>query len=913
MRMSLIIKNLQHFSRSASLAFLAGALLLPSWSNAQLSTMSEGTTTLKVTTAEEQSHTPASVEQVTDMENLPRSFWVNTLLGDSVLRNDLSFVSVGDISSDFRLAVGQQKLLRQGGLLDITTSMADPENFHLLLPNTAGANEYRLQARDLTRRENDDKSASVIVEYYDSTYPFLTARTEFNMPSDMPGVLVTTTLTNTSEEYIAKNVIPSDFILWGAMSPFVPGKGWATNAKIDEAEFIFARRYDVWMLIAPESGTMDIDQRGELCGLSYGSPSNMEPGETKVFRRWVLTSKNDPAYLYSKILEKRPNADFGTLLGRVIEREQTPDGAMMERGPVGDCDIFLSPVIRKTWTDEQRSTFMGRPYLITTSQPNGVFNTLLPSGDYRVIPAPESRLAPIPNYTSKIEKDKVEAIDFGVSASSRLIYKLVDADTKELIPGKLTIEPLRGTRSLELGPPSDVRAGNVVLSSHGAGIVELPPGSYRVIASRGPEYHTVEQRIKVNQVKDTTQVFVLKRAFETPGWISADVGVRTDATVSSRVSKESRVVSAVAEGVEWLVSGDTDTATDLQPAVESLGLSKFLTTSPGFRHSGDVTPFRGDFLLFPTNICSSGFEPDFTPVRAANSSREILASMRALCPEAAILVSRPVWPSIGYLSLQGFDPTVGTIPEGDWSRDFDAFQIWEGKRQGTINEDYLTYHNLLREGMKLTAFGASNSHETWMQEPGYPRVYVKSSTDDPSKIDPEELARNIKNRQVCVTNGPFVSVKVNGKPMGSLVTDTDGSVDLEIEVQAANWVQIESISVNLNGLFVRKILLNSAALDPNAGCIFPPKDSPEDGKLKLTMRKDAVLDVVVEGSIDIPMDPVNPFIALTRDNKIPRGQFPMAISAPTFLDIDGDGKITMPKVTPEGTTVEGEAGEDPPF
>src|SRR5690606_9406315 len=103
------------------------------------------------------------------------------------------------------------------------------------------------------------------------------------------------------------------------------------------------------------------------------------------------------------------------------------------------------------------------------------------------------------------------------------------------------------------------------------------------------------------------------------------------------------------------------------------------------------------------------------------------------------------------------DRETGMLPKPDFRVDVDAFQIWEGKRQGLVNDDYMTYHMLLRAGNRLAAFGNTNSQGTWMAEPGYPRVYIKSSTDDISKLDPEELALNIKKGMVSVTNGPFVN------------------------------------------------------------------------------------------------------------------------------------------------------------
>ncbi|MCB2156229.1 hypothetical protein KQI84_15240 [bacterium] len=831
--------------------------------------------------------------RVTDLEQMPKGFWSHGVVNDTYLKNDLSLFVFGQVQGG---GTATEATPRDGGLLDVTSSPASPEKFQLFQPNTGGGGKLYLQADSIDQYPEANGKAVVVVTSHDIRYPDLEARTEYTLEKDMPGVLVTTTLTNNSDEQIAEYVHPSDYIRWGATIPFIPGHGpMPMGGTTAEVEFMFGRQDDVWVLIAPETGTMNITHNTDFTTVRYGELLNMEPGETRSFRRWVLTSTQDPAHLFSYVLQRRTNQEYGTLVGRVVERQQAPDGAMIDKGPIPNCNIRILPIKRPDWDPTVERDMRNKPYLLAQTRANGQFECVLPVGEYRVYPAPDARLAPRPNYASRIKAGEVEAIDFGVSPPVQLVYEIVDADTGERMPGKLTFEPLRGSNSPEFGPPGDVLSMNTVLSSHGAGTVDVPPGNYRIVASHGPEYHTTEERMSFNSIGQVQKTFELRRAYETPGWISADVGVRTNNSPASRVSPEARVVSAVAEGVEWLVTGDPGQATDLSPAVARLGVGKWLTTTPGYRHTGETEPFLGDFLMFPTTICSTGMEPDFSLIQNADTSEGVIEAMRALCPEAAILLSRPIWPTIGYLSLQGYSMQESTkLPGGDWTKDFDAFQIWEGKRQRAMQPAYNAYHQMLRRGGRLTAFGNSNSYGTWNEETGYPRVYIRSETDDPAAINPEELARNIKLGQVTVTNGPFVNVKVNDRPMGSLITDTDGSVDLDIEVYAANWVQISSISININGQFVRRILLPSGTLDTEAGKVFPPADKPEDGRLTVKVKEDSILDVVVQGDSNLPMDPVNPFILPTRDSTVPRGQYALAVSAPVLIDTDGNGQLDPP-------------------
>ncbi len=899
-------------SRRALTALLAILAVASAYAqNVQLNPVEERRP-VTINPVEQPDYAPARALRQADFDSLPEDFWVTSGLRDIRLENDLSLLLFGHIDPEAN-PLANPAAFRAGNIVDVTLDARSPESFQIFAPVTSTGVQISVINEKIDFRTDADGSATVVVEGRDLRYSFLTVRTEYVMRKDTPGAQVTTTIVNTSSDEVAKGIVPADFVLWGSMKPFVPGLGWTSGTKrMNGADFIYARNHDVWMMIAPLGGTFDIGHSGSLSRLQYAAPQDMQPGETRLYSRWILVSDIDAAYLFSKVMQARSPDSYGTVVGRMIEREQAPDGSVIDKSPVVNADVFISAIKRPDWTREQQELYLNKPYIIAQTTRSGSFNSQLPVGEYTTVPAPRSRFAPIPTNTATAAAGKIAAVEFGTSPSSRLVYRIVDAATGQLVPGKLTIEALRGTQGVELGFPGEVRAGNVVFSSHGAGTVELPPGTYRVIASRGPEYHTTEERVVIRDISETEQLFAIERAFETPGWISADVGVRTSASPQSRTDEPSRVVSAVAEGVEWLVTGDYGTATDLSGSVANLGLERWIRTSPGYRHSGGRAPFRGDFMVFPLDICSAGDTPDTAPLRQANTSREILAAMRDLCPDAAILASRAAWPVAGFLTLNGLGMGSSDLPDGDWPRDFDALSIWEGKRQGNFDQDYEIYHRMLNDGLRVTAFGASATRGTWLEEPGYPRVYIRSSTDDPQKIDPAELARNIKERNVIVTNGPFVDVAVNGEPMGSMVTDTDGEVEVDISVYAANWSQITSISVNLNGQFVRRILINPSHVDPYAGKVFPPSDKPENGRLVIRVTEDSVLDVTVEGSLELPMDPVNPFYPSNPSLGVGAGQFPLTVSAPVFVDADGDARITpRPESDIQRVTEEEEA--DPRF
>jgi len=73
-----------------------------------------------------------------------------------------------------------------------------------------------------------------------------------------------------------------------------------------------------------------------------------------------------------------------------------------------------------------------------------------------------------------------------------------------------------------------------------------------------------------------------------------------------------------------------------------------------------------------------------------------------------------------------------------------------------------------------------------------------------------------------------------------------------------------------------------------------------------------LLDVMVEGTLANPMDPVNPFNPMTRE-RVPAGQFPVALSAPIFIDADGDGRVDLEALPPADLLQLEEETTDPLF
>ncbi|MCX7831132.1 MAG: hypothetical protein N2445_08795, partial [Acidobacteria bacterium] len=68
----------------------------------------------------------------------------------------------------------------------------------------------------------------------------------------------------------------------------------------------------------------------------------------------------------------------------------------------------------------------------------------------------------------------------------------------------------------------------------------------------------------------------------------------------------------------------------------------------------------------------------------------------------------------------------------------------------------------------------------------------------------------VKEGRCFFTNGPFVEMWVNENPLGSLITDTDGTANVQIKVQAPPWMTVDTLNLIVNGAIYQTISIPSS-------------------------------------------------------------------------------------------------------
>ena len=830
---------------------------------------------------------PVRVLPVDDFALIPDDFWTHGGFGDIVLRNDYAGFTFGAATT----AGDQPNYARQGSILDIFPAPSAPESFEVFQPSTdfASAGRTVFQSAMEFAADPSGDSATVTVRGHDLGKPQIAIESTYEMRRDWPGLLATTTFKNTGEADVELAML-GDHVGLGAMVPFLSGSGYSMKAGIvDECEFFFARRQDSFVFIKPLEGFFTYRNAQQSGAIAYKQNVTIKPGGSETIKRWILTNSTDPSQLFAFTLKQKGPAAYGGIGGRIVERTQLADGRVTDTALVPNAEVRLSIVDRP----DMPKSYMLRPYIHAVTDAQGNFSTLLPPGEYRVSAASPSRLSDTSPIALRVEAGKVAARDVAVSRPSTVTYETFDAETGEPIPAKISFQPLRGTNEPDFGPPGGLASGAAMYTFTGKGLAEVPAGDYRVVASHGNEYHTAEARVRLQASRSESVRFDLKRAFKTDGWISADV-VQTNRSPHSRTDPRDRVVSAIAEGLDWVITGDLNRITNLQPVVDALAAGDRIKASPGLRIGSTVESPRSEFLLFPTGLCKDGPAIDLEAILAAKTPAETIRKIREVCSDAVLVANRPIFPAIGILAMQDYDLATGRFPLARTMdvKGIDAFQIWEGKRQAIVEQSIDAWYGLIgRESPRLAIFGNSHSAGTYNEEPGYPRMYIKSSQDSPRKLDEAELAKSIREGRVMVTNGPFIELLVDGKAgIGDTVVPKDKQLTVSVRVYSPNWANVSSVSVNLNGAFARKFVIPAASADPEAGLVFPRND--EAAEFKLNVAADSILTILVEGDPGLQQDPVNPLVMPSTQRDLPRGQITYAVTGPIYIDADGDGKVT---------------------
>jgi len=195
----------------------------------------------------------------------------------------------------------------------------------------------------------------------------------------------------------------------------------------------------------------------------------------------------------------------------------------------------------------------------------------------------------------------------------------------------------------------------------------------------------------------------------------------------------------------------------------------------------------------------------------------------------------------------------------------------------------------------LWATGVSDTHRLIAELPGYSRTFVQTGVDAPGSLNIKTFNQNVLGGNMYLSTGPIMDVTAYASGptvgLGGTLDASLGTVNVNIEVQAAPWIPVEEVRVIKNGCVVACYNSSTSPAVQND----PPADRFDQDNSAVVRFSSTYTDssvtadsyYVVEASGNLPGSG-NPSVD-TYVNRVAAGAFPFAMTNPVFADYDGGG------------------------
>ncbi len=594
--------------------------------------------------------------------------------------------------------------------------------------------------------------------------------------------------------------------------------------------------------------------------------------------------------VFEEVLYLAPRADVAGITDQIYAHAALVTGSVSAAGAVVHVDL-----------DD------GTPFTQTSADDKGEFSVRLPLDAYALrVVAEGGRQVRVPFQVGdadlaleRVVLDAPSRVALPQGSPLRLTFKGVGET-----PDPLFGDNLLGAVELQDEGSYALTGVNQIFlmgTDQDPAYATLPPGSYRVYATRGPEFSLEKASLTVEAGNDAVLGIALPSpVVETPGYISADFHIHSGPSFDTVMPRAKRVATYLAEGAEVLVATEHETVFNFQPVIDRLGVGDRVVTIAGTEITGEVRSDRAPYTLghanaFPVDAQAMAFRRG----AFANENRrwrEVMDDLRARRSDSIIQLNHArrddrfapgadAWDeewsgdrgsyfdhmgigrsfnagepltSEGNRRLIDADPVTGTR-----DIDFDAMEVMNGysrESEIALRRDWLS---LVSQGFKLTATANSDSH-TASQQVGLPRNMIAVADDTLEGFSEVSFMDAVRGGRLYGTTGPLLEVSLDDKGIGETVAAV--SAELTVKISAAAWIDVSTLTVSVNGKALRSF----------------PVSAGETVAFKLGFEKDSFVTVEVAGEV-------------SEDYSIVYPKFkPYAFTNPIYVDADSDGTWTPP-------------------
>lgn len=630
-----------------------------------------------------------------------------------------------------------------------------------------------------------------------------------------------------------------------------------------QAYGIIAPGYDIRINATSRESTLSYQAKD-------GQPVIMKPGESFTFSRIAIVGRNLPAVraVAANLLNKSTVVPVQITVTNSKAR-------VRQLKPVSDLRITLNQ--------------NGKSFGTIVTNEAGIARTSVLPGDYQLEMEYLGAKILSPVVISSPESAPSTDIELNLnSISAGLVRARIVDQSGKSIPAKVEFVGNGSTPTPDFGPDSAEQfVRNLAYTADGTFETPLPAGTYDVTISHGPEYDAVFTQLKVTEGKVVKLNERLTHSVKTPGWVSTEYHSHSSPSGDNTSSQRGRVFNLLAEQIDFAPCTEHNRVETYADDIEALNAEKFLATVSGMELTGKPLPLNHQ-NVFPM-IHRPRTQDGGGPI--TDDSPESQIERLAIWDERSRKLIQQNHPDMGWLF---FDKDGDGTPDKGFERSFDHMDVveihpidriltreqFDNRNDKPFNNNrMLNWLQLLNQGFRIYGVVNTDAHYNYHGS-GWLRNWVQSSTDDPAKINSDEMVVASEEGRLIMSNGPYLEATFSAgretAVSGQSLSAKSGTVKANIKVQCANWLDIDTVFVLVNG---RQLPELTFTRDENPEA-FSNGTVKFQKALNIKLEEDAHL-IVVTGHRTSRLGSVMG----------PSGgaQHPAALTNPVFVDIDGNG------------------------
>ena len=306
-----------------------------------------------------------------------------------------------------------------------------------------------------------------------------------------------------------------------------------------------------------------------------------------------------------------------------------------------------------------------------------------------------------------------------------------------------------------------------------------------------------------------------------------------------------------------------------------MGVSAYFTPVVG----DEVTTKTGHFNAFP--FPAGTMPPDPSTAGWPN----LLRAIRSAPGERVVVLNHPRDLHAGFrpFAPEQFNPVTGEHRRG--ALGVDALEVINsGAMQSDPMQLVRDWMALRNHGERLTAVGASDSHDVARFIVGQGRTYIACRDNDPARLDIDAACRALKAGRALVSLGLLARMRVNDRfEVGDLATKLGEHVEVSVEVYGPSWSTADRVDLFANGVKVQEARIGPSPFALKARVSWTLPRPPHDVSLVAVASGPGV---------------TAPYWAIARPYQPTSREWTsrsFGITNPIDLDGDGDGAWTSPR------------------